>query len=393
MRDISTKPFVIFGLILLLVVAIFGVGRTRTVYADSEVTKSNERLIVVHDGSSEKGFITRSTTVRQALEEAAIPFDASDLVEPSLDEELVASSYDINIYRARPVTVVDGAIRKKIMSAYRTPVQIVAHAGMELRSEDKTEMSLSSGASGGAASVQLIITRATPFTLVLYGKKTAAYTQAKTVADMLQEKGITLGKDDTLSVDARAPLAAGMVVELWREGKQTATVEEDVAFGTEQIQDADRETGFREVVTPGVNGKRTVTYEIEMKNGVEVGRTEIQSVTVAEPVKQVERVGIKPKYLPYTGGGSKTEWLAAAGIPEEYWGYADYMVGRESGWNPNAINKYSGACGLAQALPCSKVPGNPLDPVDSLRWMNGYVNGRYGGWEGAYSFWQRNKWY
>jgi hypothetical protein len=153
---------------------------------------------------------------------------------------------------------------------------------------------------------------------------------------------------------------------------------------------------------------RTVIYEIEMKNGVEVGRVEIQSIVTAEPVKQVERVGIKPKYLPYTGGGSKTEWLAAAGIPEQHWGYADYMVGRESGWNPNALNPTSGACGLAQALPCEKVPGNPFDPVDSLRWMNSYVYGRYydgspyahglcggidRGWACAYTFWQAKHWY
>src|SRR5690606_21033334 len=136
---------------------------------------------------------------------------------------------------------------------------------------------------------ELVISRATPFTFVLYGKKTTAYTQAKTVGEMLEEKGVDLAKDDTLSVSTDAPIVAGMVVELWREGKQTVTLEEEVTFGTEQIQDADREVGFKEVVTPGVVGQRTVTYEIEMKNGVEVGRVEIQSVVTAEPVKQVER--------------------------------------------------------------------------------------------------------
>ncbi|MBL5973282.1 MAG: hypothetical protein D3X82_05800 [Candidatus Leucobacter sulfamidivorax] len=95
----------------------------------------------------------------------------------------------------------------------------------------------------------------------------------------------------------------------------------------------------------------------------------------------------------YTGGGSPAEWMAAAGIPESDWGYVDAIVSRESGWNPNATNASSGACGLVQALPCSKVPGSGYDPVDNLRWAIGYAHGRYGGWAQAYEFWQANHWW
>lgn len=95
----------------------------------------------------------------------------------------------------------------------------------------------------------------------------------------------------------------------------------------------------------------------------------------------------------YTGGGSPAEWMAAAGIPESDWGYVDYVVTRESGWNPNATNSSSGACGLVQALPCSKVSGNGYDPVDNLRWADGYAKGRYGSWAGAYEFWINNNWW
>lgn len=95
----------------------------------------------------------------------------------------------------------------------------------------------------------------------------------------------------------------------------------------------------------------------------------------------------------YTGGGAPAEWMAAAGIASGDWGYVDYVVSRESGWNPNATNSGSGACGLVQALPCSKVPGNGYDPVDNLRWANGYATGRYGSWAGAYNFWVNNHWW
>ncbi|MEV4774685.1 transglycosylase SLT domain-containing protein [Microbacterium sp. LWH12-1.2] len=95
----------------------------------------------------------------------------------------------------------------------------------------------------------------------------------------------------------------------------------------------------------------------------------------------------------YTGGGAPAEWMAAAGIAEGDQGYVNYIVSKESGWNPNAVNTSSGASGLVQALPCSKVPGNCFDPVDNLRWANGYATGRYGSWAGAYDFWTRNHWW
>jgi hypothetical protein len=95
----------------------------------------------------------------------------------------------------------------------------------------------------------------------------------------------------------------------------------------------------------------------------------------------------------YTGGGSKDEWLRASGIPESDWGYVDYIVTKESGWNPNATNASSGASGLVQALPCGKVPGSCFNPVDNLKWANGYAVGRYGSWAQAYGFWSSNHWW
>ena len=91
--------------------------------------------------------------------------------------------------------------------------------------------------------------------------------------------------------------------------------------------------------------------------------------------------------------GGKQAWLAASGIPQSEWGYVDSIVTRESGWNPNAVNKASGACGLGQQLPCGKWAGQWNDPVAALRAMNGYVKARYGSWAGAVAFWNSRHWY
>ena len=91
--------------------------------------------------------------------------------------------------------------------------------------------------------------------------------------------------------------------------------------------------------------------------------------------------------------GDKVTWMTQAGIPQHFWVYVDAIVTRESGWNPNAVNRGSGACGLGQQLPCGKWAGAWNDPVAALVAMTGYVNSRYGGWAGAVAFWNANHWY
>lgn len=82
-----------------------------------------------------------------------------------------------------------------------------------------------------------------------------------------------------------------------------------------------------------------------------------------------------------------------AGCGDNY--YANYIYSHESGCNLYARNKSSGACGVGQALPCSKLT-NVCD-LSSYTCQNNfftnYVNSRYGGWRGAYEFWLANKWY
>jgi uncharacterized protein YabE (DUF348 family) len=314
MRNLTQKyPFrrQVISLLSFLLVFFFGAFLTSSVQAATTqpkpVIRAGEHLVTIHDSGKDKGILTKASTLREAFKASGIRIDPNDLVEPGLDEELVATNYEVNIYRARPITIVDGSVRTKVMSAYQTPQQITEHAGIVLHDEDITDTNATSDIVSEGTGIQMTIKRATPVNFVLYGKKIQAYTQEKTVADMLKKKDVTLGKDDTLSVALTTPITAGMTVELWRNGKQTVTEDQDIAFETEKVQDADHEVGYKEVKTAGENGKKSVTYEIEMKNGIEVGRKEIQSVVTKEAKKQIEIVGTK---MTNTFSGSFAEALA-----------------------------------------------------------------------------------
>lgn len=86
-------------------------------------------------------------------------------------------------------------------------------------------------------------------------------------------------------------------------------------------------------------------------------------------------------------------WAMEAGISADQFPYVNYVVSHESGWRPDARNGKEGACGLVQALPCSKIPGDWTDPVNALKWGNSYVISRYGSWKNAVLWWQSHHWY
>lgn len=90
----------------------------------------------------------------------------------------------------------------------------------------------------------------------------------------------------------------------------------------------------------------------------------------------------------------RDQWKHDAGIARGDWWAVDYIVQRESGWNPNAVNSSSGACGLVQIMPLHTAAYKTCkDPVANLRWADGYAKGRYGSWSGAYNFWVSNHWW
>lgn len=95
--------------------------------------------------------------------------------------------------------------------------------------------------------------------------------------------------------------------------------------------------------------------------------------------------------------GEKTDWMRAAGIPESDWQYVDYIIEHESGWNYRAVNASSGATGVCQALPGSRMATAGSDyldnPVTQLKWCHSYANERYGGWQQAYNAWRSQNWW
>ena len=79
------------------------------------------------------------------------------------------------------------------------------------------------------------------------------------------------------------------------------------------------------------------------------------------------------------------------------WACLENLWDHESGWRWNATNPSSGAYGVPQSLPASKMDSAGDDwhenPLTQIRWGLNYIDGRYGSPCNAWNFWQANNWY
>lgn len=114
------------------------------------------------------------------------------------------------------------------------------------------------------------------------------------------------------------------------------------------------------------------------------------STSLQSPVVEVKIIAasipVKPKTLKETA----KEMVDKAFGAGEFKAF-DAIVHKESTWNPEAVNPSSGACGLPQALPCSKIKDK--SPEGQVKWMIDYIADRYGTPSNAWRIWQTQGWY
>jgi hypothetical protein len=138
--------------------------------------------------------------------------------------------------------------------------------------------------------------------------------------------------------------------------------------------------------------------------GSETASTGVTSQSVSAPmvmVAKTKKVSLTykcthRKQYPNTWRTVKwcSKYYAKTLMSKRQYGCFNNVIKRESGWRYKARNKYSGAYGLPQALPGSKMgKGWKTNPRVQVRWAKKYMNNRYGSPCAAWSFWQNHHWY
>lgn len=384
----SIWTFISLGVVVALAVA--------AIYAAPADATDNQLITVFADGQ-ERTIRTSVATVQEALDKAEISLEESDIVEPALDTIIVDPTFRINIYRARPVTVVDGGSEVHVVSPYQSARLIAAQAGVTLYPEDNfTIERIDDILESGAIGQRLVIDRATPITIDLYGNTFTLRTHEATLGEAIAQRNITVSENDIVSPSLDTKVTENLDVEVVHVGTEVVSVEEPAPFATETIRDSNRYIGEREVTTPGVAGIKLSTYEIELHDGEEQVRNLLQTVIIQEPVDEVVVVGTRV-LDPSSNTAIGQEMAAARGWVDDQWLCLYNLWTRESNWNHLAKNPSSSAYGIPQSLPGTKMASVADDwltnPRTQIEWGLNYIGARYGAPCNAWGHSEIHNWY
>ena len=190
----------------------------------------------------------------------------------------------------------------------------------------------------------------------------------------------------------------------------TTTVDEPQVHSTVKKETDSLPKGETKVETAGVDGLVRTTYEVTTQDGKEISRTPVAQVVVTQKVDEVVLVGTGAQQeaaaqadgggegsgnsapAPAANPGAGTDPDSAKAIARSMmashgWGDSEFsclesLWTRESSWNYQAENASSGAYGIPQALPGTKMSEVADDwatnPSTQITWGLNYISGRYG---------------
>lgn len=259
-------------------------------------------VIVSHDNVKQT-VPSREPTVGTLLAKLNIKLDQGDVVEPSLATHINQDKFRINVYRAKPVQIVDGSQKVFAFSAATTPRSVAEQTGQKLYPEDRvTSAPAQNFIQTGAIGQVVTIKRSVPVQLILYGTPALTRTPADTVGTMLAEKNIKLHPGDTVQPAPTTPITPNMQVFVLRKGTSIATDQQQIPAPVQTVEDPSLTTGTSAIRQQGSPGILLITYEVDQKTGA---RKQLQSAIIQPPVTEIIAKGTAP--VPQSG--SLSNWL------------------------------------------------------------------------------------
>jgi hypothetical protein len=243
-------------------------------------------------------------------------------------------------------------------------------------------------------------------------KKNEVVDAPSTVGALLASHGVHADSNDRLTVapvsapDARAGVAMRVTVQQVQVGDVThrTAVKHRVVTVKDRARYASRGTAVR---TRGHDGAKTVVQRVTRVDGVVTARKTVHAATthavntvLVEGTKPTPKP--KPKPVVVAASPSGAQAIARSMAAARGWGGAQFQClvslwNKESGWNLHAENASSGAYGIPQSLPGSKMASAGADwqtnAATQISWGLGYIASSYGSPCGAWGHSQSTGWY
>ena len=251
----------------------------------------NTQVHIMDGRQNTEILVASNTTVAEVLKEAEITVDDKDTVTPALDS-VVKNQSEIQIERHATVTLVEGDQTEKVEMTGKTVQDVLDEKGVELKEHDYVNHSLDAYLEDG---MEIQVIHRLAVTIQVDGETKEYLTEAKNVADLLEEQSIAVDKKDIVKPGMERELSEGTKVVIERVSVKQEVEKEKVPFETEVEYSGSMNSDESVEKTPGVEGEKEVTYEVTYVDGKEDHRKAVSEKMLKEPVSQVVTKGTKQR--------------------------------------------------------------------------------------------------
>lgn len=183
------------------------------------------------------------------------------------------------------VTIADaGGESVTVKTGTSTVGKILSKQGIVLREGDELNYALSDTVRDDAV---IQIYRAVDITVAYMGETKEYRTAKTTVGGVLNELGITVDGNDTVTPSQNTPIREGSAITVVSYDNHEVTVQEEVAYATQEVLNNDLAPGERRVMQSGQKGVIEYVYDIAYKDGKEVSRELVRQNKLSDPVDEI----------------------------------------------------------------------------------------------------------
>lgn len=248
--------------------------------------------------------------------------------------------------------------------------------------------------------------------VVINGKSELVFgTDFTTVKSVLEQGNITLETTDSVSPALTTKVTESTVITINRADTTVETTTSKISFNTIKKETSSLPKGTTKVQTQGVEGEMESTNLVQVVDGKTISTNTLASWVKKAPVNKVILVGTATTSSSSSSSGSSSanygtttpvgtaQSIAHAKVIAKGWSESEFtclvnLWQKESGWRTTAHNASSGAHGIPQALPGSKMgAGWQSDANVQITWGINYIAGRYSTPCGAWAHSQSSGWY
>ena len=271
----------------------------------------------LYDGKTLTTVYTDKTTVKDVLAEAGVAFSVYDKID---DSRFLPGSDESAITIIRPKLVGVNDERGTVYFTFDgTVAEAIELAEVTVGKGDLVNYSETTPVQDGMI---ISVARAFPLTVRYHGKNISLQMAVGTVADALKKAGVTVGKNDVVSLDLNEAVSGGLVIFVDEVVYKERTELKTVPFDSVTKKDGSLPKGEKKVTAKGENGQNEVTYREKYVNGKLLDTVQVSEKVIKKPVTQVTAVGTKKAYDVKAKGTpiSKlgTVELDENGVPKHY---------------------------------------------------------------------------